>query len=156
MQTQIYNLIIIVSIDSWVMCLSNKDWSHSVSASVSIKSIKVHHNTYQGVCLTCNLIMKKKRKICLKWIQKCINATIHRQSILYWDILYNIKRKKYKRFCAELALAKVTFDRMFMIFCLFFFCFFESVIFALFAMLLDQCNPQRVHGQRYELLLFKY
>ena len=32
------------------------------------------------------------------------------------DALYNIKRKKYKTVCAELAFAKVTFDRMVMIF----------------------------------------
>jgi hypothetical protein len=32
------------------------------------------------------------------------------------DVLYNIKRKKYKTVCAELAFAKVTFDRMVMIF----------------------------------------
>jgi hypothetical protein len=32
------------------------------------------------------------------------------------DALYNIKRKKYKTVCAELASAKVTLDRMVMIF----------------------------------------
>jgi hypothetical protein len=40
----------------------------------------------------------------------------HSQSILHVDALYNIKRKKYKTDCAELAFAKVTFERMVMIF----------------------------------------
>jgi hypothetical protein len=39
----------------------------------------------------------------------------HSQNILHVDALYNIKRKKYKTVCAELAFAKVTFDRMVMI-----------------------------------------
>ena len=37
------------------------------------------------------------------------------QHILNVDTWYNIKRKKYKTVCAELAFAKVTFDRMVMI-----------------------------------------
>ena len=40
----------------------------------------------------------------------------HNQNILHVDALYNIKRKKYKTVCAELAFAKVTFDRKIMIF----------------------------------------
>ena len=32
--------------------------------------------------------------------------TAHSQNILHVDVLYNIKRKKYKTVCAELALAK--------------------------------------------------
>jgi hypothetical protein len=40
----------------------------------------------------------------------------HSQRILHVDALYNIKRKKYKTDCAELAFAKVTFERMVMIF----------------------------------------
>ena len=36
--------------------------------------------------------------------------TAHSQNILHVDVLYNIKRKKYKTVCAELA-----FDRMVMI-----------------------------------------
>jgi len=40
----------------------------------------------------------------------------HSQNILHVDALYNIKRKKYKMVCAELAFATVTFDRMVMIF----------------------------------------
>jgi len=46
------------------------------------------------------------------------------KNILHGGILYNIKRKEYKTVCAELAFAKVTFDRMVMIFyriCAFFF-----------------------------------
>ena len=30
----------------------------------------------------------------------------HSQNILHVDVLYNIKRKKYKAICAELAFAK--------------------------------------------------
>jgi hypothetical protein len=33
-------------------------------------------------------------------------TTAHSQNILHVDVLYNIKRKKYKTVCAELALAK--------------------------------------------------
>jgi hypothetical protein len=32
------------------------------------------------------------------------------------DALHNIKRKKYKTVCAELAFDKITFDRMVMVF----------------------------------------
>ena len=42
--------------------------------------------------------------------------TAHSQNIVHVDVLYNIKRKKYKTVCAELAFAKVTFDRMVRIF----------------------------------------
>jgi hypothetical protein len=42
--------------------------------------------------------------------------TAYSQNNLYVDALHNIKRKKYKTVCAELAFAKVTFDRMVMIF----------------------------------------
>jgi hypothetical protein len=35
-------------------------------------------------------------------------TTAHSQNILHVDALYNIKRKKYKTACAELAFAKVT------------------------------------------------
>jgi hypothetical protein len=31
------------------------------------------------------------------------NPTAHNQNILHVDVLYNIKRKKYKTVCAELA-----------------------------------------------------
>jgi hypothetical protein len=43
-------------------------------------------------------------------------TTAHSQNILHVDALYNIKGKLYKTVCAELAFAKVTFDRMVMIF----------------------------------------
>jgi hypothetical protein len=36
-------------------------------------------------------------------------TTARSQTILHVDALYNIKRKKYKTVCAELAFAKVTF-----------------------------------------------
>jgi hypothetical protein len=36
-------------------------------------------------------------------------TTARSQTILHLDALYNIKRKKYKTVCAELAFAKVTF-----------------------------------------------
>ena len=34
------------------------------------------------------------------------NPTAHSQNMLRVDVLYNIKRKKYKTVCAELAFAK--------------------------------------------------
>jgi membrane protein required for beta-lactamase induction len=54
-------------------------------------------------------------KICLKWIKIVKKTTAHSQNMLHVDALYNIKRKKYKTVCAELAFAKVTFYRMVMI-----------------------------------------
>ena len=54
---------------------------------------------------------KKKHKIVGEKTQH-----IHSHNILHVDALYNIKRKKYQTVCAELAFAKVTFDRMVMIF----------------------------------------
>ena len=62
--------------------------------------------------------------------------------MLHVAALYNIKREKYKTVCAELAFAKVTFDRMVMIF------FVELVMFSLFVMQLDYCNIQRVVDQK--------
>jgi hypothetical protein len=69
-------------------------------------------------------------------------TTAHSQNILHGDALCNIQRKKYQTVCAELAFAKVTLDRMIMIF------FIEFVFCSLFAMLLDYCNIQRVYDQR--------
>jgi hypothetical protein len=69
-------------------------------------------------------------------------TTAHSQNILHVDALYNIKRKKYKTVCAELAFANVTFDRMVMI------CFIELVTISLFAMQLDYCNIQRMFDQK--------
>ena len=59
---------------------------------------------------------KIKTQICLKWIKIVKKTAANCQNILHVDALYNIKRKKYKTVCAELAFAKVTFDRMVMIF----------------------------------------
>jgi hypothetical protein len=70
------------------------------------------------------------------------NPTAHSQNILHVDALHNIKRKKYQTVCVELTFAKVTFDRMVMIF------FIELVMFSLFAMKLDYCNIQRVFDQK--------
>ena len=67
------------------------------------------------VCSTCKLIKKKKTQICLKW-KIIVKQTAHSWNILHVDALYSIKRKKYKTVCAELTFAKVTFDRMVMIF----------------------------------------
>ena len=69
-------------------------------------------------------------------------TTAHSQHILHVDALYNIKRKKYKTVCAELAFAKVTFDRMVMIL------YRTYNSFSLFAMQLDYCNIQRVFDQK--------
>ena len=58
------------------------------------------------------------------------NTTAHSQNILHEYTLYNIKRKKYKTVCAELAFAKVTLDRMVT-------SFYRICNFSLFAMQLD-------------------
>jgi hypothetical protein len=51
------------------------------------------------------------------WQRRVVKkTTAHSQNILHVDALYNIKRKEYKTDCAELAFAKVTFDRIVMIF----------------------------------------
>ena len=47
--------------------------------------------------------------------KNCEETTAHSPNILHGDS-DNIKRKKYKTVCAELAIARVTFDRMVMIF----------------------------------------
>jgi len=90
------------------------------------------------MCSTCNLV-KEKAQIYLKWM-KNVKMQQHIVKIVYMGILC-IKRNKYATVCAELPFAKVTFDRMVMI-------FIEYVIFALFAMNVDYCNIQRVCEQR--------
>ena len=44
--------------------------------------------------------------------KNCEKTTEQSQNKLHGDTLYNIVRKKYKTVSAELAFAKVTFDRM--------------------------------------------
>ena len=44
------------------------------------------------------------------------NATARGQDILHGDTLHSIKRNIYKTVCAELLFAKVTFNKMVMIF----------------------------------------
>ena len=85
---------------------------------------------------------KKNTQICLKWIKIVKKTTALSQNILHVDALYNIRRKKYKTVCAELAFAKVTFDKMVMIFII------ELVMVSLFAMQLDYCNIQIVFDQK--------
>ena len=46
------------------------------------------------------------------------------------NTLYNIKRKKQKTVCAELAFPKVTFDRMVMHFFLYRICHFLFICYA--------------------------
>jgi hypothetical protein len=69
-------------------------------------------------------------------------TTAHSQNILHVDALYNIKRKKYRTVCAELAFAKVTLNRMVMI-------FFNSTCNVFFVCYeLDYYNIQRVFDQK--------
>ena len=49
---------------------------------------------------------KAKKKNVIQWIKVVKKTTAHSQNILHVDVLYNIKRKKYKTVCAELAFAK--------------------------------------------------
>ena len=76
---------------------------------------KVQYNTHQRCVRLANWSKEKKKKICLKWIKFVKKTTTHSQNILHVDVLYIIKRKKYNTVCAELAFAKVAFDRMDMI-----------------------------------------
>ena len=47
---------------------------------------------------------KKKKMSSMNKLWK--KTTAHSQNILHVDVLYNIKRKKYKTVCAELAFTK--------------------------------------------------
>jgi hypothetical protein len=47
-------------------------------------------------------------------------TTAHSQNILHVNVLYNIKRKKYKKVCAELAFAKSPDIELFSLFFQFF------------------------------------
>ena len=85
---------------------------------------------------------KKKKKHWHKWIKFVKKTTAHSQNILHVDVLYSIKRKKYKTVCAELAFAKSPFDRMVMIL------YRTCIFFSLFAIQLDYCNIQRVFDQK--------
>ena len=49
-------------------------------------------------------IDKKKKMSSMNKLWK--KTTAHSQNILHVDVLYNIKRKKYKTVCAELAFTK--------------------------------------------------
>ena len=53
-------------------------------------------------------IDKKKEKQKMSSMNKSCEKkpTTHNQNILHADVLYNIKRKKYKTVCAELAFTK--------------------------------------------------
>ena len=52
-------------------------------------------------------IDKKKKKKLSSMNKSCEKKpTAHSQNILHVDVLYNIKRKKYQKVCAELAFAK--------------------------------------------------
>jgi hypothetical protein len=54
------------------------------------------------------LIKRKNKKQKVSSMNKSCEkkTTAHSQNILHVDVLYNIKRKKYKTVCAELAFAK--------------------------------------------------
>jgi hypothetical protein len=54
------------------------------------------------------LIKRKNKKQKVSSMNKSCEKkkTAHSQNILHVDVLYNIKRKKYKTVCAELAFAK--------------------------------------------------
>ena len=56
------------------------------------------------VCSTCKLIKRKNKKLS-SMNKSCEKNQQHSQNILHVDVLYNIKRKKYKTVCAELSFA---------------------------------------------------
>ena len=49
---------------------------------------------------------KQNKKILSPMNKSCEKKLQHSQTILHVNVLYNIKRKKYKTVCAELAFAK--------------------------------------------------
>ena len=51
-------------------------------------------------------IEKKKKKKLSSMNKSCEKKPTAYQNILHVDVLYNIKRKKYKTVCAELAFTK--------------------------------------------------
>ena len=51
-------------------------------------------------------IDKKKKKKLSSMNESCEKNPAHSQNILHVNVLYNIKRKKYKTVCAELAFVK--------------------------------------------------
>jgi hypothetical protein len=52
-------------------------------------------------------LTKRKNKKNSSMNKRCgKQTTAHSQNILHVDVLYSIKRKKYKTVCAELAFAK--------------------------------------------------
>ena len=59
------------------------------------------------VCSICKLIKRKnkKQKIVFNEYKLWKKTTAHSQNILHVNVLYNIKGKKYKTVCAELAIA---------------------------------------------------
>jgi hypothetical protein len=50
-----------------------------------------------------NTKAKRKKKILSSMNKSCETKQQHSQNILHVDVLYSIKRKKYKMACAELA-----------------------------------------------------
>ena len=93
-------------------------WKNSIKSSISqlcllfILYLRFIITLAKGVF---DLQKETKTQICLKWIKIVKKTTPHSQNIFHLDALYNIKRKKYKTVCAEMAFAKVTFERMVMI-----------------------------------------
>jgi hypothetical protein len=102
-----------------------------------------------SVCSTGKLIKSKKQKLS-SLNTNCEKKQQHlSQNILHVDALYNIRRKKYKTVCAELAFAKVTFDRMVMILLI------ELAMFSLFAMQLDYRNSHCLYAHKLYLNAWK-
>jgi hypothetical protein len=98
-------------VESQKMCFSRtgfvyvKNWKNSENSSISqlcflfVIYLRFIITLVKGMF---DLQIDKKKKKCFKWIK----TTAHSQNILHVDVLYNIKRKKYKTVCAELAFAK--------------------------------------------------
>jgi hypothetical protein len=101
----------LLSVESQKMCFSRtgfvyvKNWRDSENSSISqlcflfVIYLRFIITLVKGMF---DLQINKKKKKCFKWIK----TTAHSQNILHVDVLYNIKRKKYKTVCAELAFAK--------------------------------------------------
>jgi hypothetical protein len=85
---------------------------------------------------------KQKTKNCLQWIKVVKKTQQHMQNIVHVDVLYNIKRKKYKTVCAELAFAKSPSTEWS------WFCIELIILFLYLLCKLDYCNIQRVFEQK--------
>ena len=111
------------------------------------------------VCSTCKL-KKEKTNYCLKWIKVVKKNPAHSQNILHVDVLYNIKRKKYKKVCAELAFAKSP-STEWSWFCIELIIFFLYLLCSWIIAILKECliksrNSHSIYRYKVTLIIFLF